>query len=99
MTASRTSTKHAGKKSRAAARPRIEYRDVLRALTRDELRSRVLARFKSAGGNPDTFLTSRACQLAMAEALTAAEDWMEIGHPKWEAERAAVRDVRRKLEV
>lgn len=72
------------------------YSAVLRALPRDETRSFALGRFVSLGGDRNQWRASD--RGTMAEALIRTEDWLEIEHPAW-AERAAIRQVRRLLEV
>lgn len=71
--------------------------DVLRVLPDPETRSLALSRFRDRGFSLDSF-SRPAARAAMAEALTRAEDWLELDHPRRTGERAAIRRVRRALE-
>lgn len=75
----------------------MAWPDVLRALDRDSLRSLALNRFRDRGFDAETFGRFSRARLAMAEALTATEDWAELAHPRWDL--GAVREVRRRLEA
>jgi hypothetical protein len=77
----------------------VEWRDVLRVLSSDETRAAVLARYRAAGFTPDDFATSGLARDAMADALTRAEDVLELQAGSVRAAmRAAIRAVRRRLE-
>jgi hypothetical protein len=94
------SIKKAPEKSvRAVGRARGKvpgYSTVLGALGRDEVRERVLSRFKERGGDRNRWIASD--HDVMADALTRAEDWLELDHPRW-PEREALAIVRRKVEA
>ena len=81
----------------------IEWRDVLRVLATDETtRTRVLARYRErARYTPDDFAHHRPARAAAVDALISAEDWHEGERrsARRDAERFAIRDVRRALEV
>lgn len=72
------------------------YSTILGALGRDEVRERVLSRFKERGGDRNRW--SAADHVAMADAVTRAEDYLELEHPRW-PERETLAAVRRKLEA
>jgi hypothetical protein len=72
------------------------YSAVLCSLGREEVRERVLSRFRLEGGNRDRWQSSD--HAIMAEAITRAEDWLELDHPRW-PEREAIAAIRRKLEA
>ena len=87
---------------------RVEWQDVLRAMPRTETRNLVLGMFKDGGFSADSFSNARTgaggakcreARIAMADALTAAEDWIETVHPRWEEDRKLLRAVRRRLEL
>jgi len=95
--AEETSVKKAVKKRTGRARRQIEYQDVLRVLSRDDLRRLVLDRYRASGGDPDRFVD--ICQRRiMSDCLTAGEDWMETNHPRWTDESEAAKLIRRQLE-
>ena len=75
-------------------RSMIQYRAVVRVL--GEVRDEVLGRFSELGGNRDRWV--RVDWGAMAHALTAAEDRLELGRGR-EALRLALRGARRELEA
>lgn len=81
---------------------RVEWTDALRVLQRPEARQRVSSSLRAAGFRPDhvglTAGRSRAARSALADALTWAEDWLEMEVQRSEVERAAIRGVRRRLE-
>jgi len=77
----------AGKPARAAGST-IAYRDVLRALPRDETRQRALEAYRATGHTADDFGHVRAARAAMVEALVGTEDAVEAEHPGWRADRA-----------
>lgn len=83
------------------ARPRgsvFGWSDVLRAMPRENVRQRVLESYRAQGFTPDDFARRTGARAAMADALTRAEDWLELDHPRLAAERAALAAVRRPLE-
>lgn len=90
------------------ARPKTEsprggvpgWPDVLRVLQHDESRSRALGRYRAGGFSPDDFVTRPvAARLAMADALTRVEDWLEVSRGDRALEsRAAIQAVRRRQE-
>lgn len=103
---SRTGIKTASEKTQRTAGSVFGWPDVLRVLQDDEARSYATTRYRAAGFGPDDFARSRAAREAMADALTRTEDWLEMlgvdgirRGAKLEAERAAIRDVRRRLET
>lgn len=87
----------------------VTFADVLRAVQGDETRSYALGRYRAAGHSVDAFGTGskgghRAAREAMADALSRTEDWLEVderraGRDQRQAERLAIRDVRRRLEL
>jgi len=81
------------------SRKLVAWPDVLRVVQRDETRSLVLERFRSSGFSADSFGRSAKSRVAAADALTAAEDWLEMNRPGAQDERSAIRDVRRRLEL
>ena len=75
---------------------RLSYPQALRPL--DTTRDAVLAAFRSAGGDRNRW--QRADWQAMADAMTGAEDALELRRGEHAAaERAAIRQVRRSLET
>jgi hypothetical protein len=82
----------------------VRWPEVLRALQADDSRSYALTSFRSGGFSADSFgaktsPSSRPAREAMANALTATEDWLELEHPvRWRRERDAIRAIRRRLE-
>ena len=86
-----------------ATRPveRVCWRDVVRVLPDPETRSCALSAFRGSGFDADSFGTRRSAREALADALTRAEDWLELTYPRSprrQAERAAIRELRRRLE-
>ena len=77
------------------------FSEVLRVTGRPETRSYAVDRFREQGILPASGMQLTkpwaGCRSAVADALTATEDWLELTHPKW-AERDVIRDVRRQLE-
>ena len=73
--------------------------DVGRALAAHPgARDVALARFRELGGQRDEFRLV-ACRQAWADALTRAEDWLELQRgTRAEMARAPLRDVRRRVE-
>lgn len=71
------------------------YSTVLGAIGRDEVRELVLGRFKARGGGCNRW--NATDHRVMADAITRAEDWLEIEHGRW-PEREALAALRRKLE-
>jgi hypothetical protein len=76
---------------------RVTWPEVLRALDRDETRSMALNQFRTSGFNADSFRRLIDARRCLARALTAAEDWVELEHPRWG--RTGIRAVRRRLEL
>ena len=97
---SRTSRKHAGHSGARHTKPRLAWPGVLRVIQGDWARSFVLARFREAGFNGDQWAERKAREF-LAGLLTAAEDAVELRSraPAVAAERAAIRAVRRRLEL
>lgn len=93
-----TSMKQAPAERVRSARRAVSARDVLRVLQRDQARDLVLVNFKAAGFTLDQIGASRAAGEALARALTACEDWLELQHPRWAEDREAIRAVRRRVE-
>jgi hypothetical protein len=77
----------------------VTWRDVLRCLPDDQTRSYALSRFRESRFDADSFATRIAARAALADALTATEDFLEVEHPRREGDRLAIRDVRRRLET
>jgi hypothetical protein len=77
-----------------------EYRHVLAVLaTPDGLRESVLAEFRRRGGHPNRW-RENSTRLAMAHALTQAEDAYEMKpRGQWTELRSSLRDMRRRLEA
>ena len=73
----------------------VTYREALRAL--DTSRAHVLAGFKARGGDRERW--QALDRRAMAEAISRAEDGLELDHPGRVRERSAMKDVRRRLEL
>jgi hypothetical protein len=94
-------TKTGAALARGAAETRVTYRDVLRALGRDVVRFYALDRLRDRGFDADLCANprkGRPHREALADALTATEDWLEYEHPRW-PERETIRVVRRRLEL
>lgn len=83
-----------------APRLRVEWTDVLRALPDPETRSYALQILRDRGFSPVFFGERNDVRQAVADALTATEDWLEMRRvtPRLEALRLGIRDVRRRLE-
>lgn len=96
---SRTSIKKAASARAKSRQCAIGWSDVVRAVPRDIVRQRVTERYRAAGFTPDDFARLASARAAMADALTRAEDWLELEHPRWLADRVALAGVRRPLEV
>jgi hypothetical protein len=89
----------AAKPARSPGRP-TTYRDVLRVLQSDAARSGALMRYRAAGFTADDFATRRNARETMADALSRTEDVLEgVRGAHAQAERAVIRDVRRRLEI
>jgi len=99
LDAARTGIKTASEKPERARRARIGWPDVLRVLQGDETRSYAIGRYRAGGFGPDDFARSRPAREAMADALTYAEDRLELQGWRRDPERAAMREVRRALEL
>jgi hypothetical protein len=67
-------------------------------MPRENVRQRVLELYRTQGFTPDDFGRRATARAAMADALTRAEDWLELDHPRLTAERAALAAIRRPLE-
>ena len=80
--------------SRGTVSRMIQYRAVVRVL--GEVRDEVLGRFSKLGGNRDRWV--RVDWSAMAHALTAAEDRLELGRGR-EGLRLDLRSARREREA
>ena len=80
--------------SRGTVSRMIQYAGVVRVL--GEVRDEVLGRFRELGGNRDRWV--RVDWSAMAHALTAAEDRLELGRGR-EKLRLELRGARRELEA
>ena len=105
MTVSPNIEKAAVQKRVRAAGTRPAWPAVLAVLETDETRSTCLSRYRDAGFTPDDFARSRPAREAMSDALTRTEDWLEyqsMSRPcrahLYDAARAAIRNVRRRLE-
>lgn len=78
----------------------ITWPEVLRALPGDAARSEALRRYRARGHLPDDFARLRSARAAMAVALSHVEDTIELRPGgRLDAERAAIRDLRRRLEA
>lgn len=86
-----------GKAARTLGTP-IAWVDVLRCLQSDRARSGATIAYRAAGFSADDFANVRKAREAMADALTRTEDDLEMAGPRAQAERAAIRAVRRRLE-
>jgi len=75
----------------------IAWSDVLRAVESDETRQRIVERYRSAGFTLDQFATVRRAREAMSDAITRAEDWLELEKPT-AGDRTRLKAVRRRLE-
>lgn len=79
--------------------PRVEWREVLRAAQGDQARLDVTCRYRAWGFTADDFEHSSLARKAACDALTYAEDALEMRcRGKSTAERLAMRSVRRRLE-
>lgn len=76
----------------------FEWPDVLRAVPGSKTRSWLIQQYKDSGFNADSFATRKGRE-AMANALTATEDWLEIRGTIGARARSRVRDLRRRLEL
>jgi hypothetical protein len=85
-------------RSRKQAAP-CDIRTVLRALgPHDGARALVLADFRARGGSPDTWHL-RSTREAMVEALSRAEDALEVeSRGRMTAARVDLRGIRRRVE-
>ncbi len=89
---------------RGAASPRggvLTWPQVLAALQDDNARSEALSLYRARGFTPDDFGRLREARAAMADALSRAEDQIELRRqsPARDQARALVRSARRRLEV
>lgn len=87
-----------GKTSRRQGRV-IGWSDVSRCLEDPKTRARVLSKYKAAGFTADEFGRLVAAKTAMMDALTGAEDWLELDHPGRKRERDGIKQVRRGIEL
>ncbi len=76
----------------------LGWSNVLAALPGDDARSLALGCYRSAGFGPDDFARLRGARMAMADALTRAEDVLEIRGTRYDPERERIRAIRRRLE-
>lgn len=94
-----SSTRDQGPAPRSSAPQAVTWAEVLRCLGPGaETRALAISHFRKAGFSADSFAHKTKARQAAAAALTAAEDWLEVEHPR-AGERAAVRLVRRRLET
>ena len=91
--------KNKGVQDRPLPQKRLEWPDVLRVIPGESTRAYLLEQFFGRGFDADSFgnKTIRAPREAMASALTATEDWLEVTYPR--IDRSALRDLRRRLEL
>lgn len=95
--ATRTSAKQAASKRPDPRKTRFGWRDVLRVVQSTKARQIVFERYGSAGFRPDDFGGSRKARETLGDALSAAEDWLELERP-FSSERASIRALRSPLE-
>jgi hypothetical protein len=76
----------------------LEWSDVLRAVPGSKTRVWLIGRYKSMGFDAESF-GRKSGRVAMAGALTATEDWLELEQPRNVLARARIRDLRRRLEL
>jgi hypothetical protein len=74
------------------------WSEVYGALWEDSTRSRVLEAMRAQGITTNMIASQPTARLALADILSATEDWLELSKPKASLERKAIRVVRRKLE-
>jgi hypothetical protein len=74
----------------------VTYREVVRALQTDYARFLALGLYRGCGYIAEDFALRRSARAAMAVALTATEDALELRGSR--RERESVRAVRRRLE-
>ncbi len=78
---------------------RVTWPDVLGATRTEQTRLAVTIRFREAGFTADQFAHSAAARRAACDALTYAEDALELqSRGRMTEERVAMRTVRRRLE-
>lgn len=101
-----TPKKPASKNPQPAPKRPITWPDVLRVLTADETRSYALNHYRHAGFTPDQFGHLRNARETLSDALTSTEGWLEMQSvdgrrrgERYESERIALREVRRRLEL
>ena len=94
-----TPRKMGGRRNEAGPESRFSWPAILRALSDTETRSFVLSRYRELGAQPADWPSRRSLE-AMADALTAAEDWLELRRatPRLLATRSRLRTIRRRLE-
>jgi len=94
-----TSGKHAGPKSVRSKRLAVTWPDIVGCLLATDTRSLATKSYRAQGWDPDQFATLRLARVAMANALTSIEDWLESEHPRRTGESVRIRQVRRRLEL
>ena len=96
---STTGGKHAGPKSVRSKRRAVTWPDIVGCLLAADTRSLATKSYRARGWGPDQFATLRSARVAMANALTSIEDWLESEHPRRTGEAVSIRIVRRRLEM
>lgn len=101
LTPAQTSIKKAPRSAASPRRSVLGWPEVLRALQDDEARSVALSLYRSRGFTPDDFGHRREARAALADALSRAEDQIELRRqsPARDHARTLVRAARRRLEV
>lgn len=99
ITESQNSIKTARAKTVRVGRRATTWPDVLRVIQHDETRAFALSQFRRSGFSADEFGHSQKARERMADALSRTEDWLELKGARKDAERAAIREVRRQLEA
>ncbi len=97
LSAHRASRKTVVSNACAAPRRAIAWGEVLRAIPSDDARAWALDPYRAGGFTADDFATRRKARERMADCLTKCEDRLEMARRK--VERAAIREVRRALEL
>jgi len=96
---STTGGKHAGPKSVRPKRRAVTWPDIVGCLLAADTRSLATKSYRAQGWDPDQFATLRLARVAMANALSSIEDWLESEHPRRTGESVSIRQVRRRLEL
>jgi len=101
MSRAASSIKAASPMASGGRKPRLTWSDVLRVVQGSKTRQRVFDAYRARGFTPDDFATLKAARESMADALTRAEDWLELlpGKHAVKAARSAIAGVRRQLEL